>query len=182
MLLLFIAAIVVAWFTNGGLGLVDGEVEVPQIYFVIFALIFGDAIIPILPGETTLNTAAVLASDRELELPLVILAAALGAVLGDRYAMLIVFGRYVPGLRIVINATMGITQLPYPKFLLWSTIEGVSWATYTALLAYYVGSALEDFPLGSILISGAITTILIGAIFLLERRRIKERPAEAVAD
>jgi len=51
------------------------------------------------------------------------------------------------------------------------TIGGVTWAAYTALLAYHVGSAIEDFPIASVLISGAITTAIIAAIFLVARRR-----------
>jgi membrane protein DedA with SNARE-associated domain len=52
-------------------------------YPTVFALVFCDAIVPIFPGETTLNTASVLASQGELVLELVILAGALGAILGD---------------------------------------------------------------------------------------------------
>ena len=39
--------------------------------------------IPIFPGETTLNAASTLAADGELELVWVIVAGALGAVVGD---------------------------------------------------------------------------------------------------
>ena len=202
-LLLFAAAAFLVIIAGGGLGVLD-EVDETFAYFIIFALIFGDAIIPLLPGETTLNAAAVLASDGQLEITLVIIAAALGAVLGDsslywiarlageRYQpqvekvredsrlksaldtlgsnapLLIIFGRYVPGLRFVVNATMGITKFPYQWFLLWSTIGGVTWAMYTALLAYYVGTAIEDYPIASILISGAV---LIAVIFIAARRR-----------
>jgi membrane protein DedA with SNARE-associated domain len=205
-LLLVAGAAMLVIVAGGGLGLLD-EVSEGFAYLIIFALIYGDAIIPLLPGETTLNTAAVLASDGQLEITLVIIAAALGAVLGDsslywiarlageRYQpqvekvrddsriksaleilgsnapLLIIFGRYVPGLRFVVNATMGITKFPYRWFLLWSTIGGVTWAIYTALLAYYVGSAIEDYPIASILISGAITTVIIGIIFLGVRHR-----------
>ena len=52
-------------------------------YLAIFGLVFADAIVPIFPGETTLNAASVLASQGQLELELVIVAGALGAVLGD---------------------------------------------------------------------------------------------------
>jgi hypothetical protein len=48
---------------------------------------------------------------------------------------------------------------------------GTLWATYTTLLAYFVGTALADFPLASILISGFITTAAIAAIFWGDRIR-----------
>ena len=180
-------------------------------YLTIFALVFCDAIVPIFPGETTLSTASVLASQGELELELVIVAGALGAILGDSALdwiartgprrlkarldashddervskglalldrsgpLLIVFGRFVPGVRFAVNASMGLTEYPYRRFLLYSTIGGALWATYTCLLAYWVGGALEDFPIASIVISGVITTVLIAVVYWLDRRR---RPPE----
>jgi len=110
-------------------------------YLSIFLLIAGDAIVPILPGETTLNAASTAAAGgSDLELPLIIIAGALGAIvgdsalfglarhnrrrvqpqveearnnarvmsaldyLGDNRKVVLVFARYVPGLRFVVNA------------------------------------------------------------------------------
>jgi membrane-associated protein len=50
------------------------------------AIVAGDGIFPILPGETAIVAAAVLAADGALSLPLVIVAGAVGAVLGDSSA------------------------------------------------------------------------------------------------
>ena len=44
---------------------------------------FLDAVCPIFPGETTLNAASTLAANGKLHLWLVIVAAAVGAILGD---------------------------------------------------------------------------------------------------
>jgi membrane-associated protein len=52
-------------------------------YLVIFAVAYLDAIIPLVPSETLVITAGVLASSGDMELGLVILAAAVGAFLGD---------------------------------------------------------------------------------------------------
>ena len=52
-------------------------------YVLVFLLVLGDAIIPIFPGETTLNAASTLAAEGELQLQLVMLAGALGAIAGD---------------------------------------------------------------------------------------------------
>jgi membrane-associated protein len=181
-------------------------------YLTVFALVFCDAIVPIFPGETTLNTASVLASQGALQLELVILAGALGAILGDSALywisrtgpkrlkarldaasqddarvskglalldrsgpLLIVFGRFVPGVRFAVNVSMGLTEYPYRRFLWFSTIGGTLWAAYTCLLAYWVGGALEDFPIASIVVSGVITTALIALVYWFDRRR---RPAE----
>lgn len=176
-------------------------------YVSISLLIAGDAIVPVLPGETTLNAASTAAAAGELEVVFVIMAGALGATvgdstlfalarrnrervqpqidrakrdarvmnalgyLGDNRKILLVFARYVPGLRFVVNATFGLSDLPYLKFLPWSALGAVLWSTYTCLLAYWVGSTIEDYPLASVVISGAITTALISILFLRERRR-----------
>jgi membrane protein DedA with SNARE-associated domain len=52
--------------------------------------------------------------------------------------LLIVAGRYVPGLRFVVNATMGLSTMRYRRFLPWSILGGVIWSMYTCLLAYNV--------------------------------------------
>src|SRR5207253_9135480 len=52
-------------------------------YLAVFLLVFGDAICALLPGETTLNAASTLAAQGTLDLGLVMLAGALGAVVGD---------------------------------------------------------------------------------------------------
>lgn len=52
-------------------------------YFVIFFCITGDAIIPLMPAETVLNAASVMAAEGELNIWMVMVAGALGAVIGD---------------------------------------------------------------------------------------------------
>ena len=184
-------------------------------YLSIFALVFSDAIIPIFPGETTLSTASVSAAQGTLELGLVIVAGALGAVLGDsalywivrmgprglkdrlerasqrdeRVAkglallgrsgpLLIACGRFIPGVRFAVNVSMGLIEYPYRRFLLFSVIGGVSWAIYTCLLAYWIGDALADFPIGSIVVSSIVTSVLIGAVYVIDRRRRRATETE----
>ena len=52
-------------------------------YVLCFLLVWFDAVIPIFPGETTLSAASTLAAEGDLELELVMLAGALGAIVGD---------------------------------------------------------------------------------------------------
>jgi membrane-associated protein len=196
---------------GNGFTLVDSSVG-DWAYLAIFLLVFGDAICALLPGETTLNAASTLAAQGQLNLALVMVAGALGAVVGDSAlywiarlsskrvepqlekarqnekvvaaldfmgssaAVLLVFGRYVPGLRFAINATMGLSGFPYRRFLLWSSIGGTLWAVYTCALAYLVGTALSDFPLASVVISGAITTLALAVLFVVIRRSRRGQP------
>jgi membrane-associated protein len=58
-------------------------------YAIVFALAFLDAILPVVPSETAVITAGVVAGSGDLDLMLVITAAAAGAFLGDNTAYLI---------------------------------------------------------------------------------------------
>ena len=65
----------------GGFGAISAHAS--SSYAGVGALVFLDAVCPIFPGETTLNAASTLASQGKLDLWLVILAGALGAIAGD---------------------------------------------------------------------------------------------------
>jgi membrane protein YqaA with SNARE-associated domain len=112
--------------------------------------------VPIFPGETTLNAASVLASQDKLRLELVMLAGALGAVLGDSAVYWL--------------ARTGPRKL---KARLEAASENDE-RVYTCLLAYWVGSALGGFPLASMVVSGGVTTILIYGVYWIDRRRHPE--------
>ena len=200
-------AIVLHWLSGGdGFSTVDAE-SGNWAYLAVFLLIVGDAICAIFPGETTLNAASTLAAQGVLNLGLVMIAGAAGAICGDsalywiarrnrqrlqrqldaalrndkvaaavefmgsRASILLVFGRYVPGMRFVVNATFGLAAHPYKHFLLWSSIGGVTWSIYTCSLAYLIGTALAGFPLASVIISGAVTTVAIVVVYLAVRKR-----------
>ena len=183
-------------------------------YVVCFLLVWFDAVIPIFPAETTLNAASTLAADGSLDLESVMLAGALGAIVGDsslfwiarknagrlqgardkalenskvRVAwdaldrspgLLIVAGRYVPGMRFAVNASMGISDLPYRRFLPWSVLGGVLWSVYTCTLANNVATTLSGYPLASLVISSLITSAALAAIYFVDRRR-RSRAATA---
>jgi membrane-associated protein len=210
LLVVGIALVVVLVSVGGDDGFGQLQPDNPtRTYFLVFFLVAADAVIPVFPGETTLNAASTFAANGDLELWLVIVLGALGAIVGDsslywiarrsssrltpqldrarkntRVAaaldfldrgapVLLTFGRYVPGLRFVINATMGMNRYPYRQYLPWSALGAVLWSTYTCVLAYKVGSSLDNYPLASVYISGLITTVLMAVIFLVVRRRDK---------
>ena len=53
-------------------------------YAIIFAIAFLDAFFPVVPSETAVITGGVLAASGDLSIALVLVAAAVGAVAGDR--------------------------------------------------------------------------------------------------
>lgn len=92
---------------------------------------------------------------------------------------LIVGGRYLPGMRFVVNATMGMSDIAYRRFLTWSIVSGTLWSTYTTVLAYNIGLALADYPLASFAISGLVTGVAIAVVVLSVRRSRRRRAAVA---
>jgi membrane-associated protein len=58
----------------------------PWSYAIIFAFAFLDALLPVVPSETSVVTAGVVAGAGEMSLILIILCAASGAILGDNAA------------------------------------------------------------------------------------------------
>lgn len=58
----------------------------PWTYALILGAVAGDALLPVLPSESVVIAAAVLASRGRLEIGLVVVAAAAGALLGDNCA------------------------------------------------------------------------------------------------
>jgi membrane protein DedA with SNARE-associated domain len=71
----------------------------PWTYAVIFAIAFLDAFFPLVPSETAVITGGVLAAAGDLQIPLVLLAAGLGAFAGDNftYGLGRVFGARLSG-------------------------------------------------------------------------------------
>lgn len=198
-------AAAISYMANGdGISVVDAA-NPTLTYLGVFALVALDGVVPIFPGETTLNAASTAAAQGTLELLAVIVMGALGAIVGDsalfwlarlssrkvapqlqraklnrqvRQALeimdasapiLIVGGRYVPGLRFVVNATMGLSTMRYPRFLAWSVMSGTLWSVYTCVLAYKIGLSLGEYPLASVFISGLVTTTAIAVVFMVLR-------------
>ena len=93
------------------------------------------------------------------------------ALMSSSAPVLIVAGRYLPGMRFVVNGMMGLSDLPYRRFFPWSVLGGVLWSTYTCVLAYLIGTALAGFPLASIVISGLVTTVALAILYVSFRRR-----------
>jgi membrane-associated protein len=204
--LLATVGVVLSALTNDALGTLDDPSSDTGAYLAVFFFLYGDAVVAIFPGETTLNVASTLASQGELDLGLVILVGSMAAWLGDntlywiarsipavrkkardaqeddrfknalqlvgRHArLLVVFCRFLPFVRWAVTAGMGALPMPYRGYALWSAVGAVGWTTYTCLVAYFIGTALDEFPVASIVISCVSSTILIGAILLVERWR-----------
>jgi membrane-associated protein len=101
-------------------------------------------------------------------------------VMNRNAPILITFGRFVPGLRFMVGATMGLTRFPYRRFLLWDVIGGTLWAVYTCALAYLVSSVLNVDALVSAIVSGVVTTVFLALIYTrLKKSWQRTQAAEA---
>jgi membrane protein DedA with SNARE-associated domain len=205
-LLLAAAGLLLMALSDNALGLLDDPSSDLGAYLLVFAMVYGDAVVAVFPGETTLNVASTLASQDELELAAVIIAGALGAWLGDNTLywiarsipalrnkaqeaqaderlkpalelvgrhdrMLVVFCRFLPFVRWAVTAGMGALPMPYGRYAAWSAIGDIAWTVYTCLVAYWIGTALDEFPIASIIIASVSSGIIVGTIFVIERRR-----------
>jgi membrane-associated protein len=195
--------------------------DVAHPYAIIFGFVVLDAVFPVFPSESLLNTASTLAAQSDSSIVLWRVAAAgwAGAVIGDsllywlsrtvlRRSMagavakaeenpkvaramrtmsgtapiVIVFGRFVPGLRFVVSATMGLARFPYRQFLLWDVVGGGAWAISTCLTAYLVGSVIEDQPIISIAVSAVVTTVMLALLFNPIRNAWQQAESEPASD
>jgi membrane protein DedA with SNARE-associated domain len=86
-------------------------------------------------------------------------------VMSQTAPILIVFGRFVPGLRFMVGATMGITKFPYRRFLLWDAIGGTLWAAYTCVFSYLVATVIVDKLILSIAVSVVVTTAMLAILY-----------------
>lgn len=212
-----VALVVVLW--NQGHELIDGEHIGWPSYLLVVALVFGDAVCPVLPGETTLNAASVLASTGQLDLWLVILCGAVGAVAGDstvywiarkakgrvrawldraadgkntgkvvqmlhdRGPVLLLFGRYIPGVRFALNVALGgVVRMPYRHFVGWSALSGTLWSTLTCLSAYTISNALAGYPVVSLVLTCLFSTVLIAMVIWVQRQWSRHHPRPAEVD
>ena len=95
--------------------------------------------------------------------------------MGSSAPLLIVAGRYIPRRSLRRERDDGHRRVPVPQVPALVALGSVLWASYTCALAYVVSTTLKGFPLASVVISGFITTIAIGVIYLVVRRNRRRR-------
>ncbi len=81
-------------------------------------------------------------------------------------------------MRFAVNVSMGLSDIPYRRFLGWSALSGVLWSVYTCALAYWVATTLSGYPLASLIISGLITSAALAAVFFVDRHKRKAEGAQ----
>ena len=182
----------------------------PWVLLALFAVAAIDGFFPVVPAESLVVTAGVFAaSTGEPSLPLVIVAAALGAFTGDHVSYLLgtrasgkvaerrafawagrtlderggtilVVCRYIPGARTAVTLTAGAVRFPLRTFSTFDGVAAVSWGLYSALIGFIGGAAFEEEPLKGLVLGLGLA---IGVALVVELvRHLRGRSARAAQE
>jgi membrane protein DedA with SNARE-associated domain len=91
-------------------------------------------------------------------------------IVHQRSFVLVIVCRFLPFVRWAVIAGMGALPMPYGRFVIASLIGDLAWSTYTCLMAYFIGTALADFPIASVAMACVSSAILLGIGWAIWRR------------
>lgn len=82
-------------------------------------------------------------------------------------------GRLVPGIRTYISVPAGITRMPLPQFLIYSTLGSVAWISFLTLAGYWLQESYEQVasflgPVGKIVSILVVVSITVWIIYRLK--------------
>ena len=95
-------------------------------------------------------------------------------------AAAVFFGRWLPGLRVVMSWLAGAERMRWPRFLLWNALGGIAWASTIGGLAYILGRSASG-SLGAIGFVGVGLAVLVYLVARVRRRprsRLAKQPKE----
>jgi membrane-associated protein len=93
-------------------------------------------------------------------------------LLGTRGPEIIVVARFVPGGRTAATLSAGVTRLSWPiRFLPYTVVAGLFWASYATLLGYLGGRLFVDRPLLGLVVALAVAALLVFAVEAVRRLR-----------
>lgn len=93
--------------------------------------------------------------------------------------VLLLAGRYLPGVRAVTMLSAGALRFPVRQFLLTDALGAGVWAAYAALVGYVGGTAFQDHPVYGMLLAFAIG-LTVATLVEVGRRVAGRRRARAV--
>ena len=93
------------------------------------------------------------------------------------------FGRFVAVLRAWAAFLAGTNRMPWPRFLLFNALGGITWATIYGLGGYFLGDNIHRLtgPVGIIFIVLAVLIIIAFVVFVWRNeRRLEEEAKKAL--
>jgi membrane protein DedA with SNARE-associated domain len=86
-------------------------------------------------------------------------------------------GRFLPVLRFTAAWMAGVAHMPWWRFLVFNAAGGICWATFVALLSYYVGRAAADaFSQYGLLGAGAVIAVAAAVLVVVHVLRNRVAP------
>jgi membrane protein DedA with SNARE-associated domain len=93
-------------------------------------------------------------------------------LLGTRGPEIIVVARFVPGGRTAATLSAGVTRLDWPmRFLPYTLVAGLFWASYATLLGYLGGRLFVERPLVGLLVALALAAAVAFSVEAFRRLR-----------
>jgi membrane protein DedA with SNARE-associated domain len=80
------------------------------------------------------------------------------------------FGRWLPGLRVLVFWFAGASRMPWRRFLLWNALGGVGWAASIGGAAYLLGRTASG-SLGAIGLVAAAVALAVNVVRRLRQRQ-----------
>jgi membrane-associated protein len=100
--------------------------------------------------------------------------------LDERGGYLIVVARFIPGGRTVTTFTAGFVETyPWRRFIVFDTIAGFIWGTYTVLLGYFGGKSFEEEPWKGLLLAFGIALAVTAVVEVVRHLRARRRAKHA---
>lgn len=95
----------------------------------------------------------------------------LSVLLERRGGVIVLAGRFVPGMRSVTTLTAGATAFPRRAFTAFDAAGALLWGVSGALLGYFTGTAFQDSPVKGLLVALTLAAVVIAAGELAGRVR-----------
>ena len=95
----------------------------------------------------------------------------------DRYgAGAVLFGRLVPGIRSLLSLPAGMSEMPLPRFLIYSAIGSALWSTALAYAGYALGENYDQVEGYIAPVSKVVVGLLVvgAAAWFIRRKREQE--------
>jgi membrane-associated protein len=99
--------------------------------------------------------------------------------LRERGGPAVFIGRFTAFLRAVMPGLAGLSRMPYPRFLLWNALGGLTWGVAFSLAGYFAGASYEK--VASVVGRGTavvVGVLLVGALIWWHIRRRRREAAE----
>lgn len=107
----------------------------------------------------------------------------LSELLDRRGGVIVIIGRFLPGLRSITTLTAGVTAYPWRAFALFDAIGALMWGISGTCLGYFAGTAFQDSPARGLVVALVLVAVVITINEIAQRvQRRRLRPSSGGHD